>query len=284
MRISLAALLAALSFNQAPSPAERPELRTVVVAFSNEKGQPVEGLELEELALLENGVARDIAELKRDDRPLSVALLVDSSEALGSAYRLNVVDAVLRFLNRLPSGTRYTLWTTGDRPTRLVELTDDKSLAAPALRRTYPTGGNTMLDALVEATRELRGREGERSAVVVVSGSGIEFSNRPRERVVEEAKGDGLVFLVVQVDEAPAPFESRQNYDYVFGRLTQESGGLREIVLTSMGVETALRKLAADLSGRYRLRYATLPELKERRLEVEVARPGVRARVVGEAR
>jgi hypothetical protein len=46
-----------------------------------------------------------------------------------------------------------------------------------------------------------------------------------------------------------------------------------------MGVEPGLRKLAADFAGQYRLRYATLPELKERKLEIQVARPGARVRV-----
>lgn len=278
MLTTLAVLLSLLPLLQSTPPAE---LRTIVVSVSDEKGQPVQGLTVEEVALLENGVARDVAELKPEDRPLTLALLVDSSEAVGSSYRLNVVDAALRFLSWLPSGTRYTLWTTGDRPTKLVELTDDRAAASKALKRTYPTGGNTMLDALVEASQDLRKQEGVRTAVVAVSGSGIEFSNRTRERVVDEAQGGGTVFMVVQFEEEKGPIESRQNYDYVSATLTKKTGGLREFVLSAMGIETALRKVATDLTSQYRLRYATLSELKERKLELQVARPGVRARVVG---
>lgn len=90
--------------------------------------------------------------------------------------------------------------------------------------------------------------------------------------------------MAVQFDAEESPFESRHNYDYVLGTLTSKSGGLREHVVSAMAVETALRKLAGDISGQYRLRYATLPELKQRKLEVQVARPGARARVVEAAR
>jgi VWFA-related protein len=255
-------------------------MRTIVVSVSDEKGQPIRGLSVEEVALMENGVARDVAELTADERPLTLALLVDSSEPVGSAYRLNIVEAVLRFLSWLPEGTRYTLWTTGDRPTKIVDLTDDRAAAARAIKRTYPVGGNTMLDALVEAARDLRKQEGERTAVVAVSGAGIEFSNRTRERVVEEARGSGTVFLTVQFEEEKGPLESRQNYDYVFATLAKETGGLREFVLSAMGVESALRKIATELTSHYRVRYVTLPEIEKRKLELQLARPGARARIV----
>lgn len=281
MLMVLTVLLSALPIQVTSPP---PEMRTVVVSVSDEKGQPIRGLTLEEVALMENGVARDVAELTPDERPLTLALLVDSSEPVGSAYRLNVVEAVLRFLAWLPAGTRYTLWTTGDRPTKIVELTDDRAAAAKAIKRTYPIGGNTMLDALVEAARDLRTQEGTRTALVAVSGAGIEFSNRSRERVVEDARGAGAVFLSVQFEEEKGPLESRQNYEYVFSTLAKQTGGLHEFVLSAMALEAPLRRIATELTSHYRLRYVTLPELKERKLELQLARPGARARIVGPPR
>jgi VWFA-related protein len=244
----------------------------------------VHGLAVEEVALMENGVARDVVELAPDERPLTLAVLVDSSEAIGSAYRLTVVEAVLRFLAQLPSGTRFTVWTTGDRPTKIVELTDDRAAASRALKRTYPVGGSTMLDALVEAARDLRVQEGARAAVVAVSGSGIEFSSRTRDRVVDDARGAGTVFHSVQFEEGEGPQDSRQNYDYVFSSLAKQTGGLQERVLSAMGIEPALRRIATDIASQYRLRYTTLSELKDRKLELQVARHGAKARIVEGAR
>jgi VWFA-related protein len=278
MLTALAALLSVASLQPSTS---SDEMRTLVISVSDDKGQPVRGLTLEEVAVIENGVAREVADLTPDERPLTLAVLVDSSEAVGSAYRLNVVEAVIRFLSWLPAGTRYTLWTTGDRPAKILEPTDDRAAASKALKRTYPTGGNTMLDALVEASRDLRVQEGARAAVVAVSGSGIEFSGRTRERVVDDAQGAGVLVHSVQFEEGEGPLESRHNYDYVFSTLAKKTGGLRETVLSAMAVETALRKVATDLSSHYRLRYATTPDLKERKLEVQLARSGAKARVVG---
>jgi hypothetical protein len=43
-----------------------------------------------------------------------------------------------------------------------------------------------------------------------------------------------------------------------------------------MGVDDALRKLSPHLRSGYRLAYATVADLKRRKLEVSVARPGTK--------
>lgn len=275
--------MVALLFVAALDPAEP---RTVTVSFRDEKGAAVPGLSAEEVVVLENGVAREVTRLEPDGRRLNLAVLVDSSEPVGSVYRLNLVEAVVRFLGRLPEGSRYALWTTGDRPTKVVDFTTDVTEAGKALKRVYPQGGNTLLDALVEASRELKKREGERLAVVSVTGLGIGFSNWDRQHVVDLVQDGVTSFLAVQFDEGRGPTGGRaegqvgaSDYEYVLSELARGSGGLHETTLSAMGVEQALQKVAAELRGQYRLTYAGLPDVKERKLEVKVARPGVKARV-----
>lgn len=277
--------LAVLAFLLAPaSPAAEAEVRAVTVTFTDDKGNPVEGLVQEEVALLENGVARDVTALQPDRRPLTLVLLVDTSAAVDSSYRLTMVEALMGFLGRLPAGSTYALWTTGDRPTKIVDYTDDVSAASRALKRVAPQGGNTMLDALVEASEDLKKREGERTAVVAVTAVGVEFSSRDRFRVVAEAQKNAGLFAAVQIEEGVTDFENRGNYDYVLGDLTKKTGGLHETTLSFMGLDAALRRLNAQLRAQYRLSYATLPELKNRKIEVKVARPGVKVRVGPEPR
>lgn len=255
------------------------EPRSLLVSVTDAKGAPVRGLGPEDVAILENGVARTLDRFEAERRPLTLVVLVDTSQPLASVYRLNVVDAVLAFLKRLPEGSRYALWTTGDRPRKLVDFTDDPAPASQALKRVSPQGGNTLLDALVEASRDLKTREGQRTAVVAVTGFGIEFSSRERHQVVAEAEKSAATFAAASFEEGPVRFEDRQKYDFVLSRLTQETGGLHETTLSAMGLASALAKIAADLDGQYRLTYAGLQGGKAPKLEVKVARPGVRVRV-----
>lgn len=283
MPILLALLLLVETARPAPA-----EVRHLTFTVSDDKGVPVEGLGAEEVVVLENGVAREVTQLELDRRPLAVAVLVDSSEPMAGIYRLQLVDPVLQFLGRLPEGSHYALWTTGDRPTKRLDFTADPTLASRALQRVIPQGGNTVLDTVVEASRDLGHQEGRRAVVVVVTGSGIGFLNRDRRQVVEESLKSGATFLAVQFDEGRRPLGAREeqgamdpaDYDYVLANLTERSGGRRETLLSAMGVASALRKMGADLKGRYRLSYRPLPGVKDPKIEVQVARAEAKVRLV----
>ena len=63
-----------------------------------------------------------------------------------------------------------------------------------------------MLDALVEAAEDLEKREGERTAVVVVSGSGLGFASYDRTQVVDRAlRRAGHTFMAVNFQEGARP-------------------------------------------------------------------------------
>ncbi|HET8645965.1 MAG TPA: VWA domain-containing protein, partial [Vicinamibacteria bacterium] len=267
-----------------PVPAATDSTRTVDFWVMGEKGEPVEGLGEQEVVVLENGSARAVSRLVRDTRPLTVAIVVDSSGPQASAYRLHLVDAVATLVRRLPEGARYALWTTGDRPRKVLDLTDNRGAAAGALRKVFPAGGNTLFDALTEAAEELQEREAERTAIVAITGIGIGFSNRGRQAVVDELKRRRVPVLAVQFDErGSAEFEAagadqvaRFDYDYVLGNVTR---GVYERSLSSMAVGTSLGKVAAALSGSYRATYITPESGKPGKIEVQVARPGVKVQV-----
>jgi VWFA-related protein len=253
-------------------------MRALTVTLVDDKGQEVADVSADDVALVENGVQRDIASWKRDERPLVVAVLVDTSAATASAYRLNVVDAVLGLVGRLPSGTRYAIWTTGDRPTKLVDYTDDRAAAGTPLRRVAPQGGNYMLDALAESTADMNklAKEGERRAVVAVTGVGPELSYLDKQTAAEKAEGKADLFLSVQVDPSAGDEDARQRLAYTLDRLASQSGGRDEQVLSYMALDGGLKKLSATLVSAYRLRYASVPDLKKRKLQLTVARPGTK--------
>jgi len=255
------------------------EIRAVQVSITDKQGRPVDGLMVEEVAILENGVVRDLASIQRDDRPMTVAVLVDTSEAIASQLRLIVIEAVGSLLRGLPEGSQYTLWTTGARPQKVVELTDDPVLGVKALRNTFPQGGNTVLDGLVEAMQDLNLVEGERNALIAISGQGIEFSNTDRRQIVDLVSAFDVMVLGVVFREGGGDADTVRRLDHVFGELAKRTGGLYESPLTALAVKRATSRISGDLDGQYRLRYATLPDLEKRKLEVQVARPDVKVRV-----
>jgi len=280
-------VLGAILATQAPAATE--QVRAFVATVTADKGGAVTGLDANDVAILENGVARDLVSIDADDRPVTLALVIDTSEAAQSALRLNIAEAAGRFLKGLPEGSTFALWSTGDRPTKILDYTSNQVEAQKALARLFPRGGNTLLDAVAESAADLnkqgekreKREGGERSVVVALTGLNPELSNRDKWRAVEEAQKKAGLFMAVSYDEGGADFEDRQKYDYLLSTLSRDSGGRYETVLSPMATSAAMDKLLDDLKSQYRVKYVTAPALKDkdRRLEVKIARPGVKVRI-----
>jgi VWFA-related protein len=284
----LAAAAAAVLLLAPPTPAPAAdESRSVTVTVTDDKGAPIDGLVAQDVAVVESGAARTLTRIEKDDRPLRVAVLVDTSEPMGDHYRSQIVDPLLRFLGRLPKGTEFAVWTTGDRPNKVVDYGEGTTAAAKALRRIFPTGGNTLLDALVEASRDLQSKEAARSAIVVVTGTGAGFTNYAKEQVVDIVRPTGATVLAAAIEESGAAATrgqgevSRVDYDYTLSNLAEKSGGRVEILLSAMGAGRTLDSFAGELASQYRLTYDSVAGLKDkdRKVEVKVARPGAKVRI-----
>jgi hypothetical protein len=279
--MTLATSIVAFALLQATAPLEERQLLVTVV---DEKGASVSGLTRDDVVVMEKGVARVVSRFEPDARPIDLAVVVDTSQPMSTLFRLNLVEPVLQLLGRLPPGSQHTVWTTGDRPTQLAPLGDDVAASTRALKRVAPAGGNTLLDALVEAGRGLEGREGRRAVVLAVTGTGIGFADRDRRAAVDDAGKTGAQFLAVQFDESGDPEVqaagggqvSRIDYDYVLSELAKRSGGRHRRVLSALAVRKALDDVAPDLFTPYRLSYAA--GSASGKIAIEVARPGATAR------
>ncbi|MEO8501658.1 MAG: hypothetical protein ABI565_12135 [Vicinamibacteria bacterium] len=259
-------------------------LRAVV---SDSRGVPLRDLEVTDVSLADNGATLPITRFEKDERPTRLALLVDSSQPLGTAFRLQFTEAAQAFVASLPSNTHVSVWTTGDRPVKLIDdldLSQEGTAREVASRfgRVAPTGGNTILDAIVEAAKDLQKKEGERTVVVFLTGEGPGFSNDDRQSIVDRVSKTGVEVagvLVSEKGEATGGGDvSPDEYDYVFGALTERTGGRLEHPLTVMGATAAILKVAADLRSTYRLAFHSSGGRRPK-VALQVARPAVKIRL-----
>jgi hypothetical protein len=263
------------------------ELHSLRAVVLDSKGVPVRDLEMRDVSLTDAEAIVRMTRFEKDERPSRVALLLDSSQPMGTAYRLQFVDAAKAFIGSLPANARVTVWTTGDRPTKVI---DDLDLAqdgaarevASRLSRVAPAGGNTILDAVVEAAEELQKAEGERKVVVFLSAEGPGFSNDNRQSIVDRVLKTGVEVAGVLVSEgagsAAGGDVAPEDYDYVFGGLADKTAGRLERPMSVMGAGAALRKVALDLGSTYRVAFHSSGKRRSR-MALQVARPGVKVRL-----
>ena len=177
---------------------------------------------------------------------------------------------------------QIALVALADRPTILVDYTSDQKRLEAGIGRLFSmsTSGMTLLDAIVEVSRGLGRRETPRAVIVPVINDGVEFTNRYHRDVIDAAKAANAPLHAVTVGSFYATGEDTvRERALVLDLGTKETGGQRATLLTPMGLDNALDKLARELSSQYKVVYGRPQSLiPPKKLEISSARNGVTVR------
>lgn len=167
----------------------------VPVSVVDRTGAPVQGLQVRDFDLQEEGRAQEIAEIGNPDQvPLDIALLFDVSSSVSQkgffAFQQKAAAAFLKQV--LKPADRAAIFTIQDEP-RLVqplasaEITAAKILTIPAATTPVPTA---FYDTVMAAAKYLNEKSAERHrrVIVVLSDGDDNYSRLVRDLTVAEAR------------------------------------------------------------------------------------------------
>ncbi|HEX3086689.1 MAG TPA: VWA domain-containing protein [Pyrinomonadaceae bacterium] len=149
------------------------EVRIPIFA-NDEYGHFDPTLELDDVLILEDGVAQEIKSLERV--PGNVLLLLCTSGDANPAMRTNMTrDIALNLVSHLRAGDRISILQFTSRVELLQDWTDDKSLVEHVLRTKLHSGrGTRLIPAVTRATAELQKQPPGNRHVVIV-GDGVDL-------------------------------------------------------------------------------------------------------------
>jgi VWFA-related protein len=279
-RFIAAIALAASSLAPVPAAAQA-KPTDIYVSVVNGKGDPVTGLTAADFTVREDNVAREVLKAGPATEPLTVALLVDDSQALNqdvSMFR----DGLRNFIRALSGKGEIALITFGERPVISVDYTTDTKKLEDAANRIFPRPGSGayLMDASVEVSRGLQKREAKRPVIVVLMLEDVEFSTRYYQQVLDEIDKSRATLNVVALGQPePNTQDEIRNRNMVVAEGTARTGGRRDQVLAATGIPGKMKQLAEELINQYVVTYAR-PEalIPPEKVSVSVSRPGVTVR------
>ena len=271
-RAAVAALVIA---TVAPAVFAQGEERTVYASVVDKDGAPALDLTLKDFIVREDGVAREVLRVAKDDDPLQIALLIDNSAVMRP--QLNQLrKAAASFVSATRQGVPIALITLAERPTIAVGYTTDQAQLQKAIEKMFSfEAGNYLLDGIAETSQALAKRTMWRSVIAVITGLGPEMSYRQYTEVLRFFREGGASLHVLQLGMGVG----EQGREIVVSRGTSETGGRFEEVLTPAALELKARQLATEISNQYRVTYARPARLiPPKKIEVSVRRPNLRVR------
>jgi VWFA-related protein len=256
--------------------------RSVYASVLDKSGAPVQSLTASDFLVEEDGVQREVLRAVRAEEPLQIAVLVDTSQAV-ERYVPDIRRALRGFFDEMAGdGNEIALIGFGERPTVLTKYTRDRAQLEAGIGRLFARQGSGAyaLDAIVDASRGLRVREGARRVIVLITTEGPEFSNRYHQYVLDELRSSATLqsFVLTRSRSVPQD-DARRERELTLAKGTTDTGGRRENLLTSMSLPDRLRDLAIELKNQYRVDYARPATLgPPEHIEVGVKRADLKVR------
>jgi len=278
------ASIACVAVQVVSSASQRPVSRegSFFVSAVDNNGEPVQGLGPEAFVVREDGVRREVLRVSRATEPIDVAVLIDNSQSASDEITF-FREALSKFVAKMAPGNHVALIGLADRPTILVDYTDDTKRLSDAVGRLFPMNGSgmTLLDAMFETSKGLEKRETPRAVMVPVLTDGVEYSNHYHRDVVNTLRKARTALHMVTIGQFPHSEEPEgtRERSLLLDLGPKESGGQRISLLSSHGLDPALQRLSRELLSQYKVVYGR-PEslIPPEKVEVSSGKAGVTVR------
>ena len=216
------------------------------VTVTDRSDKLVGDLTKESFTVFEEGVPQTIRDFLLEDRPITMAIVLDSSGSMRDAMP-EVHQAAAGFVETLRPQDRALVIDFDDKVFLLQELTSDHALLKEAVTSTEALGSTALYDALHAAFRKLRGIEG-RKAIVLLSDGDDSSSQFAYARILEEAKAQSILLYAIGLGDV------RKS---VLKEFSETTGGRAFFVGKASELAEVYRKIAEELRRQYYLSSAT---------------------------
>ena len=284
--LGLAALFAStLHSQEVTSDSFRSDTRLVVLhaSVADKNGRLLSNLERNAFRVFENGVEQSIKLFKREDVPVSMALVVDNSGSMRNK-RSSVEAAAVAAVKASNSNDDVAVVNFNDKAYRDVPFTSDIKVMQQGLTRLDSQGGTAMRDAISETIdyMTIEARHDKKVLFIITDGND-NASLTTLENLTQKAQHSGVLLYFIGLLNEQDRGEARKAKRAIEG-LAKVSGGSALYPEDVGQVEGSALSIAHEIRNQYVIAYTPTNQALDgsfRSVRVDVrgpSRPSVRTR------
>jgi len=177
------------------------DLVSVSATVTDARGHFVGGLEKEDFRLLEDGREMPIAQFSSGRVPVSLGIVLDSSDSMSGERMTQARRALDELLNRLRDREDEVCLSSFDEEPRLLQgWTTDRDAIRRALRNVDPTGRTALYDAVSQAVEYVSTGRHRKKALLVISDGNDTASRAAVPALKRQIQESELLIYAIGVD------------------------------------------------------------------------------------
>lgn len=260
---------------------------SLAVTVMDKDGRYIAGLDQPSFQVFEDGVLQDIVYFSREQQPIALTLLMDTSTSMEQKLPI-AQQAAIGFARQLKPSDVAAIIEFDSRPEIVQTFTSDKALLEKAIRKTAAGGSTSLYNAIYVGLRELQrvkapaGDQIRRQAVVVLSDGEDTTSLVTYEDVLELAKrAETAVYAIGLRSRGDGPSKGFREAEFVLRSLAQQTGGREFFVDEAKALPAIYQRIADELANQYSVGYMSKNSRRDgayRRIVVRVDTPNALTR------
>ena len=264
------------------------ELVNLTATVFDESGRYMDGLQLGDFQVFEDGTEQKISFFSHDRRvPISVGVLVDASGSMRHKIQ-QAIQTVREIVAAISPQDEMFLVSFNSEVTLRQRFTPNTQEIQRSLRDIRASGETAAYDAIQLATEEMKSARHNKKILLLVT-DGFDTRSRINAAAVEEIlkKSDVLVYAIGIDDDDDDPLVLRRTryhiYHYMLNRLAGISGGRTYRLFTgrNYALQSLAQVLLEELHQQYTLSYyptSGRDGAAWRKVEIKVKKPGTQIR------
>lgn len=241
----------------------------------------VSGLKLEDFKVFEDKWQQKILSFSYDEKPFSVAILLDASLSMEKKLTL-ARAACANFVDGLRVGDTFAIYSfSGFKVKTLQDFTDIRDIP-DAVWDMRAEGETPLYDAIVKAADGLSQREERRRAILVVSDGADTRSKASFDQAMRKVSDAQISVYVVDLSDAAVyRTQRRDNNAAVMKEMATKSGGKFFSAAGGGKLREAFENTVEELRQQYTLTYESSNDRYDgrwRAVEVQTTKPQLNIR------
>ena len=172
------------------------------VNVTDQSNRPIYDLKKEDFTVFEDKVKQEINEVTREEVPVSIGLVIDTSGSMRAKLQV-VSDAAHLLVKQMREKDEAFVCSFKAESELVQEFTSDRRDLDDALNELYSSGGTALLDAIIATADYAQQKAKQRRKALIIITDGLEKNSSVKEREVLDAvrEDEAQIYLVGFIDE-----------------------------------------------------------------------------------
>jgi len=249
-----------------------------LVALRASVFNPGRELNAGDFRIRENKEEVKIENFRKDQAPLRLAILLDTSISMFGPKLYRAQYAVKTFLSKLETEDRVSIYTFGSTVLELSDFTNDFEGVTPALMTLSPyQWGTKLYDAMLIANDALMGQNGTKVMIVISDGDDSDSSTSDIH-VASALRGSSVMVYSIILPGGTA-FSSSGQGSYFLREMARMTGSISTRVRSVGNLDETFERVYQDLKSFYYMDYYSRVPADERDIDVRLTGASGKLRV-----